>query len=459
MGLPLEGVRILEMGQLIAVPHAVKMLADMGAQVVRMESHARLEGYRASAFYDNDPGAAWWNRGANFHEQNRNKLGLTLDLSRPNALDTLKELVSQSDVFIENFTPRVMRNFGLEYDDLRKLRPDIVFVSSTGYGFTGPWSAFGAIGPTTEAASGLCHSTGYQDCPPELAEMPYTDYTAAEHTVYAIMAALIHRVRTGQGQFVDVSQAQAASATAPETLMDYTINGRITERIGNRHPYMAPHGFYRCEGADDWIAIAVSRDDEWAALCETLGRARAARRRAIRRRPGALAAQGRAGRRAGGVHRGLAAQRPRRAAASGRRAGRGRAQQRRVAVRPAPDRARLLRSLGAPPRRRHAAIAVLRPPLEIRRRARHAAQGRAAARRAQPLRAARYARQERGGRGDDGRERRNRRRTDPRHAAAGRAHRGTGEAGPHPVPRPRATKSECASITATAHTDHVGIFH
>ena len=270
MGLPLEGVRILEMGQLIAVPHAVKMLADMGAQVVRMESHARLEGYRASAFYDNDPGAAWWNRGANFHEQNRNKLGLTLDLSRPNALDTLKELISQCDVFIENFTPRVMRNFGLEYDDLRKLRPDIVFVSSTGYGFTGPWSAFGAIGPTTEAASGLCHSTGYRDCPPELAEMPYTDYTAAEHTVYAIMAALIHRARTGQGQFVDVSQAQAASATAPETLMDYTINGRITERIGNRHPYMAPHGFYRCEGADDWIAIAVSRDDEWAALCETL---------------------------------------------------------------------------------------------------------------------------------------------------------------------------------------------
>ncbi len=270
MSLPLSGVRVVEMGQLIAVPHAVKMLADMGAQVIRVESHARLEGYRASAFYDNDPGKAYWNRGANFYEQNRNKLGVTLDLSKPGALDTLRDLIAMSDVFIENFTPRVMRNFKLEHDDLRLLRPDIVFVSSTGYGFTGPWSAFGAIGPTTEAASGLCYSTGYEGGPPELAEMPYTDYTAAEHTVFAIVTALAHRARTGRGQFVDVSQAQAASATAAETLMDYTANGRVTRRIGNRHPYMAPHGLYPCQGVDAWIAIAVSQDAEWASLCGVL---------------------------------------------------------------------------------------------------------------------------------------------------------------------------------------------
>ena len=155
-------------------------------------------------------------------------------------------------------------------------------MSSTGYGFTGPWSSFGAIGPTTEAASGLCYSTGYEDGPPELAEMPYTDYTAAEHTVFAIVAALVHRARTGRGQFVDVSQAQAASATAPETLMDYTANGRITRRIGNRHPYMAPHGLYPCEGVDAWTAIAVSRDEEWAALCDVLGADNAAGRRPLR---------------------------------------------------------------------------------------------------------------------------------------------------------------------------------
>ena len=277
------------MGQLIAVPHAAKMLADMGAQVIRVESHARLEGYRASAFYDNDPGEAYWNRGANFYEQNRNKLGVTLDLSKPGALDTLRKLIAASDVFIENFTPRVMRNFSLEYDDLRALRPDVVFVSSTGYGFTGPWSAFGAIGPTTEAASGLCHSTGYEGGPPELAEMPYTDYTAAEHTVFAIVAALAHRARTGRGQFVDVSQAQAASATAPETLMDYTVNGRLTRRIGNRHRHMAPHGLYPCAGLDAWVAIAVSTDEEWTALCGVLGADASARRRTLRGRRLALA--------------------------------------------------------------------------------------------------------------------------------------------------------------------------
>ena len=270
MTLPLNGVRVVEMGQLIAVPHAAKMLADMGAQVLRMESHARLENYRSSVFYDNEPGERYWDRGANFYEQNRNKLGVTLDLSKAEGLAALKELIAISDVFMENFTPRVMKNFGLEYTDLRRLRPDIIFVSSTGYGYSGPWSAFGAIGPTTEAASGLSYATGYIGGPPELPEMPYTDYTAAEHTLFAIVTALIHRARTGRGQFIDVSQAQTSSATLPEPLMDYTVNGRTTERTGNQDSRMAPHGCYPCRGEDDWIAIAVSDDAQWDALCDLL---------------------------------------------------------------------------------------------------------------------------------------------------------------------------------------------
>ncbi len=271
MTLPLQGIRIIEMGQLIAVPHAVKMLADMGAQVIRVESCVRLEGYRTSSFYENDPGEQFWNHGANFYEQNRNKLGLTLDLARPEGLSAMKELISISDVFVENFTPRVMKNFGLEYEDLRLLKPDIIMVSSTGYGYSGPWSGFGAVGPTTEAASGLSYMTGYNGGPPELPEMPYTDYTAAEHTVFAIMAALIHRARTGMGQFIAVSQAQTSSSTIPEALMDYTVNGRIRERIGNQDESMAPHGCYPCLGKDNWIAIAVSNDAEWNALCDVLG--------------------------------------------------------------------------------------------------------------------------------------------------------------------------------------------
>ena len=134
---PLQGVRIVEMGQLIAIPSAMKWMADMGAQVIRLESVQRLESYRTDSLYHNDVDGEFWNRGANFYEQNRNKLGLTLDLSRDEGRAVLRDLIAITDVFAENFTPRVIRNFGLEYDDLRKIRPDIIMVSSTGYGFTG----------------------------------------------------------------------------------------------------------------------------------------------------------------------------------------------------------------------------------------------------------------------------------------------------------------------------------
>ncbi|PKB68229.1 MAG: hypothetical protein BZY81_02640 [SAR202 cluster bacterium Io17-Chloro-G4] len=269
---PLRGVRIIEMGQLIAIPWAMKMLADMGAQVIRMESCERLESYRGDSVYLNDVSGEFWNRGANFYEQNRNKLGITLDLNNAEGLSILRQLVSISDVFAENFTPRVIKNFKLEYADLRKIRPDIIMVSSTGFGYTGPWSGFGATGPSTEGASGMAYMTGYADGPPAMPEIPYTDYTAGEHTVYAVMAALMHRLRTGQGQFVDISQTQTASATIPEALMDFTVNGRIQPRMGNQHPTISPHGCYPCQGDDLWIAIAAKDDDQWRALCRILGR-------------------------------------------------------------------------------------------------------------------------------------------------------------------------------------------
>ena len=271
MAAPLEGVRVVEMGQLIAIPWATKMLADMGAQVIRIESLQRLEDYRIDPVYQSDAGGEFWNRGANFYEQNRNKLGITIDLGKKEGLFILRELVALSDVFVENFTPRVIKKFHMEYEDLRQVRPDIIMVSSTGYGFTGPWSDFGATGPATEGASGLAYMTGYQDGPPVLPEIPYTDYTAAEHTVYAVMAALMHRLRTGQGQFIDVSQTQTASATVPEALLDYSVNGRIEPRMGNLHPTMAPHGCYPCRGDDRWIAIAVADDEQWWGICQVLG--------------------------------------------------------------------------------------------------------------------------------------------------------------------------------------------
>ncbi len=270
--LSLEGVRVVEFGQLIAIPFATKLLADMGAEVVRIESCTRLDGYRVSGFYKNDTSGEFWNRAVNFYEQNRNKKSLTLDLAQERARETLRDLIAVSDVFAENFTPRVVRNFGLEYQDLRRVRPDIIMVSSTGYGHTGPWSGFGAIGYGTEAASGLSSVTGYRDGPPTIPELPYADYTAGEHTVFAIMAALAHRAMTGRGQFIDISQTQTLSATVPEPLMDFTFNGRVQGRAGNRDDIYAPQGTYPCLGDDSWISMSIRSDDEWASLCGVLGR-------------------------------------------------------------------------------------------------------------------------------------------------------------------------------------------
>lgn len=271
MRLPLEGIRIVEMGQLIAIPHAIKLLGDMGAEVIRIESCARLDNYRTHSLYENSAEGRHWDRAANFYEQNRNKYSLTLDLRDDDCIAALRDLISVSDVFAENFTPRVMRNFRLEYDDLRRVKPDIIMVSSTGYGYTGPWADYGAIGYTTEATSGLAHITGYKDGPPALPEIPYADYTAAEHTAFAIMAALTYRARTGKGQFIDVSQSETLTSTIPEAIMDYAANGRTAERIGNQDAAMSPHGCYPCAGKDKWIAIAIAANAQWQALCDTLG--------------------------------------------------------------------------------------------------------------------------------------------------------------------------------------------
>lgn len=270
-GSPLAGIRIVEHGQLLAVPFAARLLADLGAEVIKVESAVRLDTHRQTTYPDNEPGERFWDRGGTFYSENRGKLGMTLDLRHPDAVAVFRDLVRVSDVVMENFTPRVMRSFHLDFESLREVRPDLIMLSSTGYGQTGPWANYRAVGPTTEAASGLAAVTGYLGGLPVLADIPYTDYVAAEQAVLAILLALYRRRRTGRGSFIDLSQVEPQAALAGELFLDAGANGTPAAPRGNRHPVMAPHGFFPCAGEDRWIAIAVSSETEWRGLQSALG--------------------------------------------------------------------------------------------------------------------------------------------------------------------------------------------
>lgn len=263
---PLAGVRVIEPGQLLAVPFATRLLADLGAEVLKIEPPMRLDTHRQTTYPDNEPGEYFWDRGGTFYSENRGKLGMTLDLRHAAAVEVFRDLVRVSDIVMENYTPRVMRAFGLGYEALARIRPDIIMLSSTGYGQTGPWTNYAAVGSTTEAGSGLVAVSGYRDGPPVMPDIPYTDYVAAEQAVLAVLLALFRRRRTGRGAYIDLAQTEGQSALIGELLLDAGANHTPARPRGNRQPRMAPHGFFPCAGRDRWIAIAVSSDNEWLGL-------------------------------------------------------------------------------------------------------------------------------------------------------------------------------------------------
>lgn len=270
--LPLAGIRILEPGQNLAVPLGTRLLADMGAEIIKIESPTKIENGRTLYYPDDNPGKRHWNQGAFYHEASRNKLGLAIDLNTVEGKDLFKELVKTADVVAENFTPRVMKNFGLEYETLRAIRPDIIMLSNTGFGSTGPWANYKAMGMTLEPISGLSHFTGYLGGMPMRTAIAYTDSPAAMVNAFAILAALEFRSRTGQGQWIDLSMYELGASLISEAVMDYFMNGRTGGRMGNREPLLAPQGCYRCTGRDQWVAVSVENEPQWVSLCRVIGR-------------------------------------------------------------------------------------------------------------------------------------------------------------------------------------------
>lgn len=275
--LPMEGIRVIESTYVYAFPYAAGIMTDLGAEVIKIEGTGHIDvtrgGAFAGAYPDNQPGDDPWNRPAGYNQLNRGKKSVTLDLSKDEGREVLVDLLKTADIFMENFTPRVMRRWGLDYPNLKKIRPEIIMMSNTGYGHgEGPWSMYPAQATTQEATHGHCHITGYYGGPPSKAGQSYVDFLSTWQAVLAAGLALRHRKKTGQGQWVDIAMYQAGVFMTSEYILDYIANGNLGKRIGNRHPWRAPQNTYQAAGTDQWCVISVGDDVEWDALCTAMGK-------------------------------------------------------------------------------------------------------------------------------------------------------------------------------------------
>lgn len=267
--LPLEGIRIVDFGWILAVPHATAWLAVMGAEVIKVETVQRVDLIR---LLGHQPGKGIDLNGSPiFNGLNYGKKGITLNLGRPKGVALAKELIRRSDVVTENFTAGKMKKWGLGYEDLCPIKPDIIMLSGTPLGQFGRESHCVGWGPHTQAYAGICHLTGYVGGPPSGLGGTWPDYMIGVAMAYVMMAALHYRRRTGKGQYIDLAMAEVVMSMIPEGLMDYTINGRDRGRRGNHDDLMSPHNVYRCRGDDRWVTIAVGNEEEWQALCRAIG--------------------------------------------------------------------------------------------------------------------------------------------------------------------------------------------
>jgi len=273
---PLEGLRVIDISNVFSLPYAGGLLADLGAEVIKIEGPGRLDSTRhnptSGMHPDNEPGADPWNRASTFNLLNRGKKSVALDLRRPEGREVLRDLIKTGDILMENFTPRVMRGWGLDYPEVVKLRADIIMVSCSGFGREGPYSQYPAQATTQEATHGLTDATGYIGGEPSKAGQSFVDFLATWALVMGTLLAVRYRHRFGKGQWVDVGMYQLGCFMVSERILDWEANGRRVERLGNRHPWRAPQGCYRCAGDDQWCVISVRDDAEWAVLCRVMDR-------------------------------------------------------------------------------------------------------------------------------------------------------------------------------------------
>ncbi len=270
-GKPFEGLRVLDFCWVVIGPMTTRYFSDFGAEVLRVESSLRPDVIRHGLpFAEGKPGT---NRSGYWANYNSGKLGLGLNMGDERARNLAFRLATEwADVVTENFTPGTMERWGLGYDALRQHNPGLVMFSASMLGRGGPYDSQPGFGPVLTALSGHTNFTGWPDRVPVSPYGAYTDFLIPHIAFAAVCAALDHKRRTGQGQYLDLSQLEAALYFAGPPVLDYLANGRIQTRNGNHDPDMAPHAVYRCDGNDRWCAIACPTDAEWRALAQTIGR-------------------------------------------------------------------------------------------------------------------------------------------------------------------------------------------
>jgi crotonobetainyl-CoA:carnitine CoA-transferase CaiB-like acyl-CoA transferase len=263
-GGPLQGVRVVELTKVWAGPHTGKLLAFLGAEVIRIESLGALDVTRSY-------GVADINKAPGFQAVNPQKLSVQIDMKSKEGVALLLDLVSKSDVLVENLRPGAMKRLGLGYEAVKAVKPDIVFVSMGMYGEEGPLSYQTGYAPCFAALGGISLLVGHDAGAPVGMNVRYGDSTYGAAAAFAAVAALAHRRRTGAGQFIDVSAVECLSSMIGDAIMDFTLNGMVHGADGNRHPEMAPHGAYPCRGGE-WLSLAVASDRAWRSLAHAMDR-------------------------------------------------------------------------------------------------------------------------------------------------------------------------------------------
>ena len=268
---PLAGIRVADFSWFGVGPIAARTLANFGADVIRVESEARVDGLRHGEPIK--PGKSGYNVCAYFNNYNADKRSFLLNMGVDGARDVACRLIERSDIFVSNLTPRNFERWGLTYEHLREIKPDIIAAYMPMLGLWGPFRDFAGFGAVLTPITGISHLSGNPDRKPVGVGTNFPDYAINPgHTVIAILAALRHRRRTGQGQRIELAQIESVSSTMGPSLLDYTANGVVQTRKGNRSSWMCPHGIYRCSddraGRERWIALAVCDDTQWEALCE-----------------------------------------------------------------------------------------------------------------------------------------------------------------------------------------------